>query len=86
MQGDPRRRGFGHERHGALKLALSALAVAGFLTAWAGFAASHGESSALPPSPTPDTASNGTAIASVSGTPAEPKATATPRARTSRGS
>lgn len=39
------RRGFGRERHTALKAVLAAVAVAGFLAAWAGLARAHPASS-----------------------------------------
>lgn len=42
------RRGFGNERHNAFKLALSALALAGFVGGWVGFAASHDPAAATP--------------------------------------
>lgn len=42
------RRGFGNERHNAFKLAFSALALAGFVGGWVGFASSHDPAADLP--------------------------------------
>lgn len=43
-----RRKGFGNERHGTLKLGFTALALAGFAAGWAGFARSHEPAQPLP--------------------------------------
>lgn len=78
------RRGFGRERHTALKAVLAAVAVAGFLAAWAGLARAHPASSEsgspAESSPPPDvTSSAGTMQPTLSSSPtALPGASVTP--------
>lgn len=86
MRDDIRRRGFSRERHTALKLGLSGIALSGFGLAWLGFSSAHANGTDVAaPTQAPSATASGPASATTTSTLNEPAATST-RARTSRGS
>jgi hypothetical protein len=85
-------RPFANERHLALKLGMSALAVAGFAIGWMGFWSSHGSPAQGPETATPEATATptsrlpgGSQVARTA-TSGPAQQAPTPRARTSRGS